>query len=67
MDPWLFACQLCGHGREQRLGTFPEGSSEQTLLDTRSESPCASRQAWRVQYAHTVQHAHTVQPARGPT
>lgn len=42
-------------------------TTEQTLLDTRSESPCASRQAWRVQYAHTVQHAHTVQPARGPT
>ena len=36
-------------------------TTEQTLLDTRSESPCASRQAWRVQYAHTVQ------PARGPT
>lgn len=28
MDPWLFACQLCGHGREQRLGTLPAGSSE---------------------------------------
>lgn len=42
-------------------------TTQQTLQDTRSESPCASRQEWRAQYAHTVQHAHTVPLARGPT
>lgn len=44
-------------------------TTEQTLLYTRSESPCASRQVWRVPYAHTVQPApgsHLTTPARVP-
>lgn len=52
----------------QSLSPCPQAmTTQQTLQDTRSESLCASRQAWRARYAHTVQHAYTVRLARGST